>query len=158
MVHIRQVDPAMPELRPLLQAHIAHGAAFSPEGSDHTMDVGDLCADGVRMWLLTDEDVPLACGGLKPLGDGTAEVKSVHVANAARGAGHARRIMGHLQAEARDAGYSALVLETGSDRLPEYDAARGLYEALGFTYCAPIPGYVPDPNSAFLRLSLNTAS
>jgi putative acetyltransferase len=46
------------------------------------------------------------------------------------------------------------VLETGSDLLPEYDAARALYEKLGYAYCAPIPGYDADPNSAFMRLEL----
>ncbi|MEM9124700.1 MAG: GNAT family N-acetyltransferase, partial [Pseudomonadota bacterium] len=38
--------------------------------------------------------------------------------------------------------------------LPEYDAARKLYEALGYSYCGPIFGYTPDPNSAFMRLTL----
>jgi len=51
-------------------------------------------------------------------------------------------------------GLSALVLETGSERLSDYDAVRGLYERLGYVYCGPIPGYEPDPNSAFMRLDL----
>jgi putative acetyltransferase len=81
-------------------------------------------------------------------------VKSVYVAAAARGRGLARKIMQHLESEARSSGVTALVLETGSDLLPDYDAARALYEKLGYDYCGPFQGYTADPNSAFMRLAL----
>ena len=61
--------------------------------------------------------------------------------------------MAFLADVAKADGASALVLETGSDLLPGYDAARALYRALGYTLCDPIPGYKVDPNSIFLRLA-----
>jgi putative acetyltransferase len=46
------------------------------------------------------------------------------------------------------------VLETGSERVPGYDAARALYQRLGYRRCGVLPGYWRDPNSVFLRLDL----
>jgi len=141
-----------PDIQAIIAAHLAHSWAATPQTSCHTMTVEDLASEpGLRFWALFDGEVALGCGALKPLGDGTAEVKSVHVTEAARGRGLARKIMEHLEAEARAAGHSALVLETGSSALPAYDAARGLYERLGYTYCDVLPGYRRDSNSAFMR-------
>jgi len=84
-----------------------------------------------------------------------AEVKSVHVLSSARGRGVAHALMRHLIAVAQSDGLRALVLETGSSQ--DFAAARRLYQGLGFTYCGPIPGYVADPNSVFLRLGLDPA-
>ena len=66
-------------------------------------------------------------------------------------------IMNHLADLARAEGVSALVLETGANHLSEYDAARKLYETLGYSYCGPIYGYDADPNSAFMRLDLTSS-
>ncbi len=116
-----------------------------------------MAEDGVLLFALLDGRTAIACGGLKDLGDGLFEVKSVHVAERARGQGLSRLVMAHLEAEARTQGARELVLETGSERLPAYDAARALYEQLGYAYCGPIPGYDVDPDSAFMRLPLEQA-
>lgn len=154
MVDIRAADPAAPALRALVEAHLAHSRAATPQTSNHTLDSTQLRGPGIRFWAIYDGDTALGCGALKPLSDGTAEVKSVHVLDRARGRGLARRMMAFLARQARAAGHSALVLETGSRLLSEYDAARALYERLGYRYCGPIPGYASDPNSAFMRLDL----
>lgn len=156
-MEFRRVDPGSDDLRDLIAAHLEHGAAATGEASNHTMGVQDLRQPGIGFWALYDGDRPVGCGALKPLPDGSAEVKSVHVARAARGRGLARCIMQHLAETARADGHVALVLETGSDRVPAYDAARALYETLGYEYCGPIPGYAPDPNSVFMRLGLDPA-
>jgi GNAT superfamily N-acetyltransferase len=69
----------------------------------------------------------------------TAEVKRMYVAPVARGRGLARQLLAHLEADAAEQGYEALVLETGT-RQPE---AMSLYESSGYT---PIPafGYYRD--------------
>ncbi|OUS33191.1 GNAT family N-acetyltransferase [Rhodobacterales bacterium 56_14_T64] len=154
MEMIREADPAAPELRALIEANLAHGAVAGPADSDHTFGVEDLCQENVRFWALFDGDVALGCGAYKALPDGSAEVKSVFVSDAARGKGCARKIMSRLAEEARKDGITALVLETGSELCPEYDAARRLYEKLGYAYCGPIFGYQDDANSAFMRLDL----
>ncbi len=151
---IEPADPLDPKVRPLIEAHLAHSWESTPETSIHTMTPEDIARTDMRFWAIFDGDRAVACGALKPLEDGSVEVKSVHVAKAERGKGHARRIMAHLIDVARDQGHTAVVLETGSEVLPAFDAARALYERMGFAYCGPIPGYGPDENSAFMRLDL----
>lgn len=142
----------------MIEAHLAHSRETTPQESIHALPVDALRAPGIRFWALYENDVPLGCGALKDLGDGLAEVKSVHVAATARRRGLARRIMSFLETEARSDGYKAMALETGSILLPDFDAARALYDSLGFTPCDPIPGYDPDPYSVFLRLGLDPRS
>nr|WP_170332215.1 GNAT family N-acetyltransferase [Ruegeria arenilitoris] len=154
MIDIREADPTSDDLRPVVQAHFAHSETAGPAESNHTMDADSLAGPGTRFWALYESDQPLGCGALKTLPDGTAEVKSVHIISQARGRGLARVMMNHLAELARAEGVSALVLETGAAHLTEYDAARKLYEALGYSYCEPIFGYTNDPNSAFMRLAL----
>lgn len=64
----------------------------------------------------------------------TAEIKRMYVVPAARGAGHARRMLAHLESSAARAGFEALLLETGT-RQPE---AIALYESAGYQR---VPGY-----------------
>lgn len=154
MVEIRAADPTSKALRPVVEAHFAHSETAGPAESNHTMDAEALAGPGIRFWGLFEDERALGCGALKTLPDGTAEVKSVHVLTEARGRGLARVMMMFLTDTARKEGVLALVLETGAEHLPEYKAARKLYEALGYSYCGPIFGYTDDPNSAFMRLAL----
>jgi putative acetyltransferase len=152
---IRRADPGASDIRPIVAAHLAHSRATTPQTSCHTMTVDEMTADTVLMfWAVHDGTRAVGCGALKPLGDGTAEVKSVHVIEDARGRGIARLLMVHLADAARALGHTALVLETGSERVPGYDAARALYQRLGYRRCGVLPGYRRDPNSVFLRLDL----
>jgi GNAT superfamily N-acetyltransferase len=74
----------------------------------------------------------------------TCEIKRMYVVAAARGHGHARRMLAHLEESARAAGARALVLETGLKQ-PE---AIALYESSGYL---PIPGYGYYRGSALSR-------
>ncbi len=154
MIEIREDDPTSEVMRPVVQAHFAHSQTAGPAESNHTMDAEALRGPGIRFWALYDDGQPLGCGALKSLPDGTAEVKSVHILSEARGRGLAKVMMNRLAGIAQSEGVTALVLETGAAHLTEYDAARKLYEALGYSYCGPIHGYEDDPNSAFMRLPL----
>ncbi len=154
MIEIREADPTSDALRPVVEAHFAHSETAGPAESNHTMDAESLAGPGIRFWAMYEAGKPVGCGALKTLPDGTAEVKSVHIISEVRGRGLARTMMNHLAILAQSEGFSALVLETGADHLPEYDAARKLYEALGYAYCGPIYGYEDDLNSAFMRLAL----
>lgn len=86
------------------------------------------------------DDVPVAMGAWRrrPVEafdtEATAEIKRMYVVRAARGQGHARRILAHLEETARASGIEALVLETGLHQ-PE---AIALYESAGYT---PIPAF-----------------
>ena len=154
MIEIREADPTSDVLRLLIEAHCVHSETAGSAASNHTMDAAALAGLGIWFWVLCEADKPVGCGALKALPDGSAEVKSVHILTAERGRGLARVMMVHLADLARAEGFLALVLETGSAHLPEYDAVRRLYETLGYSYCGPIFGYEADPNSAFMRLAI----
>lgn len=156
-IEIRAADPASPDLCPLILGNQRHGAATAPAASDHTFGIEDLCQPDIQFFAAYHAGAPLGCGALKALPDGRAEVKSVFVSQSARGQGLARQLMQHLAQIAQHSGFSALVLETGSPLCPGYDAARALYEGLGYDYCPPFGSYVEDPQSVFMRLPLPTS-
>ena len=80
-------------------------------------------------WLVVYADgVPVACGGLRPLGAGVAEIKRMFVTAAARGRGHGRALLAELERRARDAGYDRVRLYT-TEVLHE---ARALYADAGY--------------------------
>ncbi|MFD7920758.1 GNAT family N-acetyltransferase [Streptomyces sp. NPDC059740] len=88
-----------------------------------------------------EDDRPLATGGWRSMAegedgyrDGDAEIKRMFVLEEARGQGLARRILGRLESDAREAGRLRMVLETG-DQQPE---AVALYRSSGYT---PVPGF-----------------
>lgn len=86
------------------------------------------------------DDVPVACGGLKRLDEGLAEVKRVYVAPAARSRGVAREVMGALEDVARGLGYARLRFDT---RQPH---GRALCLSLGYVEIADYNG---NPNATF---------
>jgi GNAT superfamily N-acetyltransferase len=77
----------------------------------------------------------VGCGGIKRLDHASAELKRIYLAAAARGHGIGRRLLEHLEQQARAIGYERLRLDTG-DRQPE---ALGLFRSAGY-------GHIPDYN------------
>jgi GNAT superfamily N-acetyltransferase len=71
---------------------------------------------------------PVCCGGVKRLDDRACEIKRMYVAPQARGQGVARRLLGALEAAARELGYEIARLDTG----PDQPHARALYESAGY--------------------------
>lgn len=137
-----------PRVVALIQAHRAHSFAHTPTTSVHTLDIAALQAPDVRFFALWRGTEVLATGGLKVMTARDGEVKSMHVAETARGLGLGRRILAHIEADARDLGMARLWLETGS--MTAYAPARALYARAGFALCAPFGSYVEDPNSVFM--------
>jgi GNAT superfamily N-acetyltransferase len=75
-----------------------------------------------------DDGTPVCGGGVKPLGDGAAEIKRMYVVPAARRRGLARVLLTALEDAARDLGYSTVRLDTG----PRQAHAQALYESAGY--------------------------
>jgi putative acetyltransferase len=95
----------------------------------------------------------LAVGALKQLGNGHAEIKSMHTAQAARGRGIGGAMLGHLISLARDRGCRRVSLETGA--IPAFAPARALYAGAGFVPCGPFGDYTESPFNTFMTLTLD---
>lgn len=98
--------------------------------------------NGGRFAVGYDADVPVACGALRPFGE-RAEFKRIYVVPQRRGRGLAVAMMNFLEETARQAGYRAAVLETGSGQ-PE---AIALYKKLGWQEIDPFGEYAGDTYS-----------
>ncbi|MEQ9488538.1 MAG: hypothetical protein RIM72_06040 [Alphaproteobacteria bacterium] len=61
-------------------------------------------------------------------------------------------LVNHIVSVAGSRGYERLSLETGS--YPEFQPARSLYARHGFIETGPFEGYVEDPHSTFMTLTL----
>lgn len=148
-----RIDPRAPEVAGLIARHAAHGDAHYPSESNHHQDGAGLAAEGVTLFVGRMRGEVVAMGGYKVIGPGTGEVKSMHVAEAARGKGAGAAILARIVAHARDNGLRRLMLETGSREASA--PARRLYERAGFVYGEPFGGYRHDPESVFMTLALS---
>lgn len=157
MVLIARDSPARPDVRRLLEEHLADMFATSPAESVHALDHGALAGPDITFWTARDSAVPgggvlLGCAALKDLGADEGEIKSMRTAQPARGRGVAALLLGRILDEAGLRGYHRLLLETGSQEF--FAPARRLYGRHGFVPCPPFAGYQPDPNSVFMARSL----
>jgi ribosomal protein S18 acetylase RimI-like enzyme len=96
---------------------------------------------GVLLLALVDEAVA-GCVALRPLDDAdyanACEMKRLYVRKAFRGFGLGRLLAEHALDAARRAGYGCVLLDT----LDDMEAARALYEELGFE---EVPPYYHNP-------------
>jgi len=151
-------NPARPDVRRLLDEHLADMFATSPAESVHALDQDALAGPEITFWTARDSAVPgggvlLGCGALKDLGAEEGEIKSMRTAPHARGRGIAALLLARILDEARQRGYGRVCLETGSQEF--FAPARRLYARHGFVLCPPFAGYRPDPNSVFMARSLS---
>lgn len=148
-----ELDPlTSPEVRELIAMHLATMRAASPPESVHALEPDGLARPDVQFWSVWVETELVGCGALETLSPTDGEIKSMHVRAAWRGRGLAARILTHLEDAARAQGMSRLWLETGS--MVEFEPARRLYAAFGYTECDPFADYVQDPNSTFMTKRL----
>lgn len=80
------------------------------------------------------ENLPVACGAMKPYNDSKLEVKRMFTQPNHRGKGLGKTILNELTKWAKEMDYSKLILETGK----HFDEAIGLYNNYGFRV---IPNY-----------------
>lgn len=80
------------------------------------------------VFLLYDNEIPVACASFKRYDQSTAEVKRVFVRNEYRRQGLSKYLMKQIEEKAKEQGYQSLILETGKP-LAE---AIGLYLRIGY--------------------------
>jgi GNAT superfamily N-acetyltransferase len=86
------------------------------------------------------DGVPIACGGVKRLGEGLAEIKRVYVVPAARSQGVARETIGAVEDAARALGYARMRMDTHQAH------GRALCLSLGYVEIADYNG---NPHANF---------
>jgi putative acetyltransferase len=151
-MQILVADPTGPDVRPLLERHLADMVATSPPESVHALDPQALLHPAVSFFAARIDDVVVGCGALKQLTALEVELKSMRVVEQVRGRGLGTTLLRHLLDEASARGYRTIHLETGAE---DYFApARRLYARHGFIEGAPFGSYVVDPNSVFMHLKL----
>ena len=148
-MHFRRDDLKGPEIKALLEEHLAHMHSQGPPESVHALDLERLRQPDIRFWTAWSGDGELmACGALKALSAEHEELKSMRTTQAFRGKGAGRAMLNHLLADARSRGVQRLSLETGTQ--PGFEPARSLYRSAGFGPTGPIEGYVDDPLITFM--------
>lgn len=90
------------------------------------------------------DGAPVACGGLRLLGDDSAEIKRMYAAPGVRGTGVATTLLHALESWGRERGLRALRLETGDQQF----AAMRFYEREGYV---PVPLFGPYVGSSLSR-------
>ncbi|MEX1307296.1 MAG: GNAT family N-acetyltransferase [Eubacteriales bacterium] len=107
--------------------------------------------DGINdVYVVYEEEFPIACGGFKHHCAGTAEVKRVFVSEAYRNKGIGKHVMRLLEAMAKTKGYKRLIVETGRD-MP---GANILYQTLGYSVIPNFGPYKNLPNSVCMEKNL----
>jgi DNA-binding MarR family transcriptional regulator/ribosomal protein S18 acetylase RimI-like enzyme len=129
-VDLSPVDPGSAEAREAIAAYFTE----IDRRFDFGFDAGDLMADDARtlrgpgaLFLLArTEGRAVACGGLRDLGEGLAEVKRMWVSDGWRGAGLGGRLLRELEERARGLGHRTLRLDTNGalvEAIAMYDRA-----------------------------------
>ncbi len=114
---------------------------------------GEYAAPRGALLLATVDGQPAGCCALRPLDNAdypnAAEMKRLYVRKAFRGLGLGRQLAEAMLDAARQAGYACVLLDT----LDDMEAARTLYQELGFE---EIPPYYhnPIPGAHYLKADL----
>ncbi|MFH9726860.1 GNAT family N-acetyltransferase [Streptomyces sp. NPDC017254] len=141
--------PDAVELNDAVQAEYA--VRYDDEGDVTPLDAGMFVPPrGLYLLAYDPEGRPVATGGWRTqdkndegYSDGDAELKRMYVIPEARGLGLARRILAALESDARTAGRTRMVLETGIAQ-PE---AIALYTSSGYELCVKFGHYRDYPSS-----------
>ncbi|EYB66549.1 putative acyltransferase [Deinococcus phoenicis] len=138
---IALMDAQQRELRALYNDTEARTEPFDP---------AILSGEGGVLLAVEEGPALLACGALKRLDPGTAEIKRMYTVPQARGRGLGGQVLRGLTEWGRAQGYARLVLGTGDQQA----AALALYEGAGFTRIPNYGYYVGVENSLCYALAL----
>jgi GNAT superfamily N-acetyltransferase len=143
-VVVRPVRFGAPVVRTLVDAALADLAQrYGGEGDGSVISAQDFAPPRGYFVVAYIGDEPVGCGGWRTLGadPSAGEIKRMYTVPPHRGRGVARAILTALENNARGAGRSRLVLETGLEQ-PE---AIALYERCGYERIANFGHYRDSP-------------
>lgn len=149
MIFVEKTDPHDPQATALLrQSHALMQSLFPPEDNFY-LEIADLAAPHIHFFTARDGDTRCGTGALA-IKDGYGEVKSMFVAEHARGKGVAGALLRQIEDTAREQGLPLLRLETGN----VLHAAHRLYGRHGFTPCGVFGTYTNAASSIFMEKRL----
>lgn len=126
------VEPSHPDARAAVGAYFTELATRFDTGFEpgSTLPLGDeaLSMPAGLMLVARVHGETVACGGLKLLAGGVAEIKRVWVSPAARGMGLGKRMLGELESRARQHGRTVVRLDTNRALVE----AIALYRGTGY--------------------------
>jgi ribosomal protein S18 acetylase RimI-like enzyme len=153
MIEIVPAPVQHPSAQALLTAYFEERARSFPadQGSYRTTfpDPAQFVRPQGEFFLVLQRGEPVGCGGIRRIADaggpgsGTRvrfEVKHLWLDPAARGSGHGRALLRHLEDVATDLGADEVVLDTNAS----LTAAGSLYRSNGYSEIAP---YNDNPNA-----------
>lgn len=149
---IKVDDLTHPEIRTLVQTHLAEMAGRKEAILSHALNLEELQADNVTFFSVWEGETLTGCGAVKELDENQGEIKSMHTARRFRRRGVSAALLFHITKLAKDRGYTRLSLETHPGE--DYAPARKLYERFGFDYCGPFGDYKEHPYSVFMTKSI----
>ena len=131
-VDIRSVDPETDEARTAISLYFAELDRRFPDGFDPGPATSEDMspAQGGAFVLATSEAAPVACGGVRDLGDGVGEIKRMWVHDDWRGAGLGSRLLRHLEGVSRTLGHRVVRLDTNRTLVE----AVSMYERSGYRH------------------------
>lgn len=142
-VAIERAERPTPEIVALIEAlNRALDVGYSPD-QKHALSLEQLFQPNIRFFVARLGGAAVACGGIG-FYDGYAELKRMYAADAVRGKGVAKAVLARLEAEARQAGYALVCIETGDQQ----HAAMRFYEGAGYRKCGPFGPYAQMPPNA----------
>lgn len=134
---VERVDPACDAARWCVAQYFAELAnrfegGFEPGKSIPLDDAESMPPRGAFL-VITIDGEPVACGAVKTMAPGVGYLKRMWVAGAVRGLGFGRRMLGALEAQARELGLMTLRLETNRALVE----AISLYKRSGYVEVKP---------------------
>jgi putative acetyltransferase len=146
-LEIRIETPLQDDVRAMVAALNETMIPLTPREFQFQLTVEQMTEPAVTLFVARDSSGrPVGMGALKTHEDGLGEVKRMFTLPEARGRRVGARILGRIEALARDRAISRLVLETGE--ASGFEPAYRVYERGGFTRCGAVLDY---PDSGFSR-------
>lgn len=147
-----QFPDDLPTVRALFEEYIASlglDLAFQNVEAELAALPGAYAPPGGALLLVEQDGAPVGIGAMRPLPDGSAEMKRMYLRPASRGTGAGRMLAKAIITAAAKAGYPKMRLDTQRD----FTAAVALYRSLGFQE-TPRYNDNPLPGSMFMALDL----
>jgi putative acetyltransferase len=148
MYSVEPGDPTLPDVARLLEQSENYAKSLYSLDGIHMLPIEELVSDDVYFKVVRDAaGQAVACGALRLMPDGWAEIKRMYVVPHARNQRLGLALLGHLETLAGRSGALWARLETG----PLQAEALRLYRKMGYAERGPFGDYHEHPSSIFME-------